>query len=157
VGEGFHELIFEDGVSHVFLPDGGQIMFDAVAAYNFTPRHPREAGRRASVSEELIRSAHDHHPMAFFAGCRKPDTRFDGLPEAEVRAMLQAVQARMQAQDPGHPWGDVSGLSVGKARQLLARVIDLEEGSNVHDAPTWSTAWAAQAARKALEPRRGHR
>lgn len=155
VTDKFYELVYEDGCHHVYFPDGQQIVFDAVMAYNFTPRHPREAGRRADVSEELIRSAH-HHPMAVFAGCRKPDTRFDGLPEPEVRARLKAIQSRMEAQDPNRPWGDISNLPGSKARQLLARVTDLEEGSQVRDAPTWSTAWACQAAHKALELK-GHR
>ncbi|MEO8818878.1 MAG: hypothetical protein ABI393_11510 [Paralcaligenes sp.] len=146
-------MIHSDGSRGVHLPDGSWISLDAVRAYDFTPRHPREAGTRASITEELIQPAY-RHPMAVFFNVPRPDAPPSDFSEDQVRALLKAAQSRMEIQDPSRPWPDLSGLPEFDVRKLLVRVIDLENRSQVRDAPTWSTALAARAARQALEKRR---
>lgn len=150
VSEGFYEIIHADGTRGVHLADGSRILFDAVRSLYHIPRHPREAGTRASITDELIQPSY-RHPMAVFSGLSAPGTPPSDLSGDQVRALLKDAQARMEAQDPSHPWPDISNLPEVKARKLLARVTDLEDGSHVRDAPTWSTALAARAARQALE------
>lgn len=73
-------------------------------------------------------------------------------PEPEVRKLLGTTQARMEAQDPSHRWPDISGLPEHKARRLLVQLLTLASLNHSQDTPTWWTALAARAARRALEP-----
>ena len=50
-----YEIVWQDGSRGVHRLEGGHLMLSARQYCDFTPRHPREAGRRASISEELIR------------------------------------------------------------------------------------------------------
>lgn len=148
ISQDFYEVLHQDGSRCVYFPDGSRILRDAFRSFNFTPRHPREAGARASITEELIQPMYKY-PMAVCSNVPRPGTPPSDLPEAQVRDRLKDAQARMEAQDPSHPWPDISNLPERKARQLLAQVIGLEEGSHVRNVPTWSTALAARAARRA--------
>ncbi len=87
INQNFYELVYQDGSRCAYLPDGATVAFDAVHAYNFTPRHPREAGARTSIAEELIQPAF-RHPMAVFTRCKKPAMPPNDLPESQIRAML---------------------------------------------------------------------